>query len=212
METADKALRGEPIPPLTYVIFETGCAPWRDQVRIDLPLFFIGDGNVPYVGAAFPVLRFDGNYLSSLNVSAGGVTETTSLVSSMDSVIGRSFKDELPGIITKTIISTTLKAAGAYGINKAAGQQDEVFGILAKIATGITQAIMNISDTRTWTTLPKEFQICRVPTPASQIVEISAPGSGQRIQVKVEPNSSNLIYVKSINAMSPLVASQIKLK
>ena len=211
LETVQKALRGEPIPPITYVIFETGCAPWRDQIRIDLPLFFIGSGNVPYVGAAFPTLELDGNYLSSLVISAEGVTESTALVSSMDSVIGRSFKNELPTIITKTILSTTIKATAAYGVNQAA-DHDEIFGILTKIATGIAQAAVNISDTRTWTTLPKEFQICRIPTPASQMVDISAPGSGQRIQVKVEPNSVNLIYVKSINAMSPLIASQIKLK
>ncbi len=212
MAAAEGALRGEPIPPSTYIIFETGCAPWRDQIRIDIPLFFFGQGNVPYAGAAFPLLKREDSYLPSLSVSAGGLDETTLTLASMDSVVGQSFKNELPTIITKTLLSTTMKAAAAYGINKAASNQDPTLGIIMKIITALLQASVNIADLRTWTTLPKEFQVCRIPTPTNHMVTLSAPGTTQRVEVKVEPNSVNLIYVKAINATSPLIVTQAKLK
>jgi len=74
LETIDQVLQGTAIPPTTYVIFETGSAPYRDQIRIDIPLFFIGKGNVPYAGAAFPTLKFQDGQLPSLNVTANGTT------------------------------------------------------------------------------------------------------------------------------------------
>jgi hypothetical protein len=212
LEAADTALRGEPVPPTTYIIFETGCAPWRGQIRIDIPLFFIGSGNVPYVGAAFPRLKFDDNYVSSLTVSADGTDDTTITVASMDSVVGQSFKNELPTIITKTLVSTTIKAGIAYGINKAVSDQNAIAGIFAKVITGLGQAAMNIADLRTWTTLPKEFQICRIPTPTNQVITLSTPASAQKVEVKVEPNSVNLIYVKAINATNTLIVNQVKFK
>jgi hypothetical protein len=71
---------------------------------------------------------------------------------------------------------------------------------------------VNIADTRTWTTLPKEFQVCRIPTPTNQVITLTAPTSGQKIEVKVEPGSVNLIYVKAINATNSLIVNQVKLK
>jgi hypothetical protein len=209
LESVERALRGESVPPTTYVIFETGCAPWRDQIRIDIPLFFIGKGNVPYAGAAFPRLRFEKDYLSSLTVTADGTDETTVVIASMDSVVGQHFKNELPTIIAKTLLSTTIKAAVAYGINKAVSDQNAVAGTFSKIITAVAQAAMNIADTRTWTTLPKEFQICRFPTPTNQIITLNATGSAEKIEVKVEPNLANLVYVKAITSAGPLILNQV---
>ena len=63
----DDLITGKPLPPTTYIIFETGCAPERDQIRIDIPIIVT---KVSYVGAAFPTLKPQGNYLPSLTVTA----------------------------------------------------------------------------------------------------------------------------------------------
>ena len=128
LATVDDLMNGKPLPPTTYVIFETGCAPVRGQIRIDIPIIVT---RVSYVGAAFPTLKPQGNYLPSLTVTANGTNATTSLVASMDSVIGLDFKNELPIVITKTIASTVAKAVAAYAVNAAANQQNELawFGL-----------------------------------------------------------------------------------
>lgn len=208
---AEKAANGEPMPARTYVIFETGSAPARGQLRLDIPVFFLGSGRVPYVGAAFPKLDFDANFVPALNVTAGGATETTTQLASMDGVIGQAFKDELPSVITKTLLSTTIKATASYFVNQAAEQGGAIAGLLSKVATAATQAAVNIADTRTWTTLPKEFQYCSFPTPVDSKLDISA-ANGQKTGVAVEPNSTTLILVKSVGPGTPLVVNVIKLK
>src|SRR6185369_134986 len=157
LSTVDSLIAGKHLEPTTYVIFETGCAPVRDQIRIDVPIIL---SRLSYVGASFPTLRFQDSYVPSLNVTAGGNNSSTALLSSMDSVIGLDFKNEMPMIMTKTIASTVAKAAAAYAINEAMNQQSAMAGLFSQLATAAYQASVNIADTRTWTTLPKEFQFC----------------------------------------------------
>ena len=202
-------INGRPLPATTFVIFETGCAPERGQIRISIPIFV---AKVSYIGAAFPKLEPQGNYAPGLTVTADGKDFGTALVSDMDSVIGLDFKNEMPIVITKTIAATVVKGVAAYMANAAASQQSDWAGLVTQIGTAIYQAAVNIADERTWTTLPKQFQVCHFPTPADRKIELTTPGGRQRIQVTIEKGTINLIYVKSINANSPLLVTQMKLK
>jgi hypothetical protein len=205
----DNLMKGKPLPPTTYVIFETGCAPQRGQIRIDIPVIVT---KVSYVGAAFPTLKFQGNYVPSLTVTANGTSQTTGLVASMDSVIGLDFKNEMPVVITKTIAATVTKAVAAYGVNEAASRQGDFASFVSQIATVGYQMAVNIADTRTWTTLPKEFQVCRIPTPPDRKIELETPGGGQKTSVTIADGTINIVHVKSINPVTPLLVTQIKLK
>jgi hypothetical protein len=209
LATVDDLMNGKPLAPTTYIIFETGCAPVRDQIRIDIPIIL---ANVSYVGAAFPTLRPQGNYLHRLIVTANGTNATTSLVASMDSVIGLDFKNEMPIVIIKTVAATVTKAVAAYAVNEAANKQNSLLGLASRIGTAVAQAAVNIADERTWTTLPKQFQVCRIPTPPERKIELETPRSGQKIPVTIEDGTINIVYVKSITATSPLLVTQIKLK
>jgi hypothetical protein len=214
LETLKQLINGQPIPATTYVFFETGLAPEREEIRIDLPLFLIIPG-VPYVGAAFPELRYRGNYLSSLNVSHSGTKETTELLASMDAVVGREFKNELPIIITRTITASAIKAAATYGAYSGVtngGRNNAEAGFAVLIAGAIFQATMNQADLRTWTTLPKEFQLCRFSTPANRKIELESPSSGTKVPVTVDDGLINVLWVKSVNSNSPLLVKQFKLK
>lgn len=200
----------KPLVPTTYVIFETGCAPVRDQIRIDIPIIVT---KVSYIGAAFPKLRPHGNYVPDLTVMANGTNvAATTLLCDMDSIIGLDFKNEMPVVITKTIAATVTKAVAAYAVNQAANQSSSVFGLVAQISTAVYQGAVNIADERTWTTLPKEFQFCRFPTPADRKIELVLPGGLQKIPVTIGDGILNLVYVKSITTTSPLLVTQIKLK
>ena len=222
-------MNGKPLPPTTYVIFETGCAPIRDQIRIDIPIIF---ANVSYVGAAFPTLVPQGDFLPWLTVTADGTNYQTRMVANVDGTVARDFKNEMPVIITKTVASTIAKATAAYFANNAANNQNDWAGLLVQMATAAYQMAVNIADTRTWTTLPKEFQVCCFPTPTDGKIELLTP-SGTKIVValalangtkndltpadgvQTSMNSSsvlNVVYVKSIAAGTPLLVSQFRLE
>jgi len=209
LATVDRLINGQPLAPTVYVIFETGCAPVRDQLRISVPIIVT---KVSYIGAAFPTLKPHGNYAPSLTVTAGGTSATTALVADMDSVIGLDFKNEMPIVITKTIASAVVKGVAAYAANQAAGQQNSWAGLAMQISTAVYQAAVNIADERTWTTLPKEFQVCHIATPPDRKIELKTPDGRQTMPVTIIDGTVNLLYVKSITATSPLLVSQIKLK
>lgn len=227
--TVNGLINAQPFPPTTYVIFETGCAPIRDQVRIDIPIIV---SKVSYVGAAFPTIKPHGNFQPVLTVTANGTNYPTETVASMDSIVVSDFKNEQPIVITKTIAATVTKAVAAYAANQAAQQAGgDLAGLFMQIGTAAFQMAVNIADTRTWTTLPKEFQVCRFPTPVDGKIELATPngmkttvnlmaGDGAKIDltstnVQASLNTHSLVtvvYVKSISASTPLLVSQFKLK
>jgi uncharacterized protein len=225
----DDRMNGQPLPPTTYVIFETGCAPVRDQIRIDIPIIVY---EVSYVGAAFPILRLQGDFLRGLTVTANGTNYQTRLVASMDSIIALDYRNELPVVIIKTVAATVTKAVAAYFANAAVNRQNNIGGFLMQLATAAYQMSVNIADTRTWTTLPKEFQACCFPTPPDGKIELLTP-TGTRVVVSLALANSveneltpanrtqtfknsgsvlNVVYVKSVTAGTPLLVSQFRLK
>jgi hypothetical protein len=200
--------RGEQIAPCTYVIFETGRSATFEQVRVDVPIAF---NKIAYVGAAFPRLATHDNHIPSLNVSTSTTNTTTSLVANMDSIIARDFKNEWPIILTKTLVSMVAKAAASYSANDAAQGTGEFAESFIRFITMITQLAINIADTRSWTTLPKEIQVARIPTPPDRRLTVTGV-TGAPVQLALVEGAVNVVYVKSNSDGSPLLVNQFKLK
>lgn len=209
LDAAASAAEGKAPEGVTYVIFETGTAPSRTQTRVDIPTFIV-TSNLAYVGAAFPKLVFDGNYLGSLGVTVGDQTYNTYTVASMDSVVANDFKNEWPTIITKTIITTATKAIIQAAIQKELNDRGGWAGMIGAVVLSAANAATNIADTRTWQSLPKEFQYARVPTPENR--ELILTSGGENMTVALEPGSVNVVYVKSASPSSPLFVSTFVLK
>ena len=192
----------------TYVIFETGQGASMDQVRIDVPIIIT---KVSYVGVAFPKLVFHDNYARDLTVTAGALQEHTALVASMDAIIAQDFRNEWPAVLTKAIVSAVAKGTAAYFANAAAERQSAALGWVSKVATAATQMALNIADTRSWTTLPKEFQVACVPTPANRKLVLT-PAGGAPVEVALVDGKVNVVCVRSVTAGDQLHVSQFKLK
>ena len=150
---------------------------------------------------------FQEDYHYNLLVNAGNKVIPTQTIASMDGIVGQAFKKELPIIITKTLISTIVKAAAAYVANEAADEAGAFVGLFARIGTAVAQAAVNIADLRTWTTLPKEFQYCPVPTPANGRLTLTTPDRTQSVELTVNPDSFHFIHVRSINRTSNLIVT-----
>ena len=209
-EAAARAAEGQAPAGVTYVIFETGAAPRRTETRIDIPTFAF-TSKLAYVGAAFPKLVFNGDYFGGLSILADGRSHTTALVASMDSVVANDFKNEWPAVVTKTLIATATKAIIAASVQR---EMEEKNGALAGLLTGLALGGLNaattIADTRTWTSLPKEFHYARLATPASRELTVAAGPNQQTI--KLSDGTVNVVYVKSASVNAPLLVSQFALK
>lgn len=236
---AERISAGGRLEPTTYVVFATGTAPSRGEVRIDIPLFIVG-GGVDYVGANFPRLVDNPVYVRQLQVRTDTGTYPTQVLADMDQVVGREFKNELPIVITKTLIAAGTKATIAYALRKAAeenGNQGNDLAVFVRIATTVYQAAANRADLRTWATLPKQYQIARFPTPGpsesnprniprvnprpgNASGEPASGGSGTislaaagfpAVEVNLLPGQINVVYVRSINPATPPLISQFSL-
>ena len=207
---AAAAAEGKSAEGLTYVIFETGTAPTRDQVRVDIPTFLV-TSKLAYVGASFPKLKFSDDYIGTLGITTGGQTLSTATLASMDSIVANDFKNEWPSIVTKTMITTATKAIVQAAVQKAAQDRGGMWGGLAAgLIMGGINAATNIADTRTWSSLPKEFQYARLLTPADRQLTITAGTATQTVELL--PGAVNVVYVKSASTSAPLLVSQFALK
>lgn len=210
LQAATAAAEGQAIEGVTYVIFETGSAPSRTQTRIDIPTFLV-TSKLAYVGAAFPKLQYNDDYISHLDVVLPDGTLSTSVVASMDSVVANDFKNAWATVVTKTLISTATKAIIQAAVQKELQSRGGWAGrLLGEVAGTVMNASTNIADTRTWTSLPKEFQYARISTPESR--ELILRAGGEEKAVTLEPGSVNVVYVKSASSTAPLYISQFALK
>jgi hypothetical protein len=193
---ADAVTRGERAPAMVYVLMETGRAPSRKELRLDIPLFI---QQVPYVGAAFPLLEFHDGQVTSFSVEGGERPRNSFLLCDLDAVVKREFDDQLPLVITATLVSSASKAVATYAAQRAAGD----YGWAAALGGALYQLAMNSADLRCWLTLPKQWLAVRMPRPASGQVEVVL-GDGQRIPgIRLPDEPVSIVYLKSVRAGTP---------
>lgn len=199
-----------PAEPCVYVIFETGLAPFRHQVRIDVPIVV---SRVSYVGIAFPALRTVDSHVPYLTAAAPGIPPVrTETVCSMDKIVAQEFKNDFPVIMTRAIASATAKAIAAYAAGRAARESgNDWVWLTANIFSTGYQIGSNVADTRSWTLLPKEFQVCRLPMPAGRAITVAAAG-GPGLSVQLAEGRAVVVYVRSVSPRAPLVVSQFVLR
>lgn len=208
MVLANHLAEGNTAPPLTYVIYETGFAPEREEIRIDIPLFLLSS-NVSYVGASFPKLRFHKDSSLPLRVTVNNELHESEVLSSLESVIALDFKNEWPVILTKTLTSTATKALAAYTLEQSVSDQGFMAQLAVKAMVIAYQASMNRADLRSWMTLPRETRYCRFETPKDRLVEISVNGFTE--VVGIEPGHISVIYIHGISPTTPPQIAQFTL-
>lgn len=201
LDDAEAAAGGERAGGVTHVFFATGFGPWRESFRVDLPLFLVND-QVDYVGVSFPQLVFDDRFVGYLMVETPDELVRTETVADMDRMIAVEFREELPVLVTRAVIGAAAKVAASWGLNRAT-EDDETLNAIVRIAAGLYLLSQNRADTRSWASIPKEFQYARVASPASGRVLVGEAG-GPRAEVDVDPGGVTMVFVRSLRPGIPL--------
>lgn len=199
---------GNRLPQVAYIIFETGRAPSKQEERIDIPLFVVSE-NIPYVGIALPKLVKNPDYVSSLEVIADGQAYRTQLLADMDAIVNRDFNSGFSVILLRSCLSMGVKATAQYFLMQQI--KDDGWRFVANFATSIAQAAMNRADLRTWRTLPKQFQLARVPVRENMQIELAVRETGAKMSVNIPNNQSCIIFVKSMSRQSGLIVQTMTL-
>lgn len=190
---ARAAANGGDAPDMVWVVLESGLAPTLKELRIDIPLFI---PQVPYVGAAFPEPVFRQMGPEGFLLMAGDASVRSTLLTDLDAVWSRQFDDELPTVITATMLSTATKAILTW-------QLQEQLGGWGAVAGALYQVGMNSADLRTWTTLPKKVLWARAAVPTDRRVTVTID-SGETIgPIECPPGRSTIIHLRGTAAGRP---------
>jgi len=188
----ENLLRGEGrIENTVWVIFENGFGPTKKELRIDLPLFIVTN-SVKYVGIALPKLVPGEQAYPNIIVNADGKQYRTEIVADMERVIQAEFNKDFQGILTRAIISATVKAAAQYALE----QQNSSAGSFASTLMAVYSFATTAADVRIWTTLPKDFQVAKLKIPENRAITISCPENIKLLDINVPSCNNAVVYVK----------------
>ncbi len=197
---------GRTIENMTYVIFESNMAPFRIEKLFEtviiVPVEYeevdengnktgrIIRNNIPVkIAFSWPKLKDTEQPKVHQYVVVGGAQMQTQVIADMDSVVAKEFEIRWPGIRNRVALSVLAKTAGAIYATKAGGM---LGGILASVHQEITKG----TDSRTWRTLPSNFQVCRIATPADRKLKLGRSDNPAIIEIPLIDGNVNVVYVK----------------
>jgi len=159
------------------IVVQSGLAPSRDSIRIPLPLSI--SNNVVITPLSFPVIKPDTSTVTYAQIGVDGQQQNLTLLNSTTAMSRRALRDDMPGIILRTTVRAVTRAVAQKKINET--------NPLAGLALGISSAVMEGADTRTWRTLPDNTQVVRLRLAKGEH-QLSLPNAlgGSRITVKVD--------------------------
>ncbi|HTB63584.1 MAG TPA: hypothetical protein VK737_08345 [Opitutales bacterium] len=208
---ATDVTQGGKLPSLVFVLYETGAAPDRVETRISIPLF-LATRDVPYFGVAFPKLNFNPFYNPGLVVQAAGAAPLrTALLCDMDSIIAQEFRNELPDVVVKTLISAGAKATALFAAHQET-KNNNLLDVLTQFSGLVYEDVVNHADLRTWVTLPKQIQFCRLITPADHKLYIARAGISESLEVDLPDAPVTMVSIKSTSPLSPLAIQVFPLR
>jgi hypothetical protein len=193
---ADYDLAAKPgkFAPKTWVIFENGQGSTLVQYGITFPVPIVGRrSGVSVATVALPRLQENAPAAQGLVVGSGG--QRTTVVGNFDYVMRSEFQRRYPSIVRAAVLEAVLKIVL---LNVAAQEQSGVALLVATVASNISTA-----DVRSWTALPKDFQVARIETPKDGVVRLRTDSGAELGSATVPTDVSSIVWVKEMRPGSP---------
>ncbi|WP_405122675.1 COG3014 family protein [Pseudomonas sp. M20] len=134
------------------IVVQSGLAPARDSIRVPLPLPI--SNNVVITPLSFPIIKPDTSTATFAQIGVDGQQVDLTALNSTTAMSRRALRDDMPGIILRTTVRAITKGVAQKQINET--------NPLAGLAVGISSAVLEGADTRTWRTLPDYTQVVRL--------------------------------------------------
>ncbi len=194
-----------------WIVYENGKSAIKESKGIKIPLL-MGRNDFIYVGISLPVIKDRNSAFKFLTVKTAKKSTKTKLVSSMDKVIKTEHKKRFPLIVQKAVASMALKTYLQYrvkrDIQKKRAKREKLqkepdfkdigkqfMETLISTSTTIYSAVTDRADTRSWLSLPKEFQVARVKLTGKPI-QIYNPKNELLADIDIENGKNTIIFIK----------------
>ncbi|MDP9709519.1 UNVERIFIED_ORG: hypothetical protein J2X80_001596 [Pseudomonas fluorescens] len=159
------------------IVVQSGLAPARDSIRVPLPLPI--SNNVVITPLSFPIIKPDTSTATFAQIGVDGQQVDLTALNSTTAMSRRALRDDMPGIILRTTVRAITKGVAQKKINET--------NPLAGLAVGISSAVLEGADTRTWRTLPDMTQVVRLRLKKGEhLVTLPSAVGGSQVKVTVD--------------------------
>jgi hypothetical protein len=141
------------------VIIETGSAPALQSRQFLLPV--VVNNRLLLLSNAFPVMTASSWAPLPTQVTLEERTLPAARITSLDLMARRRLKDDMPGIMLRATIRSTVSATLQYQAQRAADKEQTLALALAAGVIAVGSAALASADDRTWRALPSEVSIAR---------------------------------------------------
>lgn len=178
----------------TWIIIEEGQIPKKEEIRLDLPLFFI-NANILSFNVALPILKEATPYSTHYNAKSIRQVAESFEVATIAPLVANEFEIDLPYIIATSILSSSYKAYLQYLLG-------EKLGFFGSLAGAVFSYATTNADIRSIRILPLRFYILRFK---NSFGDFSLYNGGVKLRdfhlnacETLCKNSDNLIYIRII--------------
>lgn len=141
------------------VIIGTGSAPALQSRQFLLPVAI--DNKLILLANAFPVMTASSAASLPTQVTLEGSTLPVARIASIDLMARRRLKDDMPSIMLRATIRSTVSATLQYQAQRAADKEHTLAIALAAGVVTVGSAVLASADDRTWRALPSDVSIAR---------------------------------------------------
>lgn len=203
LERAESA-RGKVCPKdnCVWVLVEHGLGPVLNERRFDIPIPTTSGLVAVSLALPYLVIRTPSDEVP-FAISYDGKPLHPAVFSSMDRVIETEFTKRFPAIVTRAVVSSTMKAVAQYEVNKNA---DNPF---AGLAINLLSLATTSADIRMWRSMPSRWSLARVNIQKdARLVVATAEGP---VTIDLPSKTSSLVYIKAPNNNLKPVISVLKI-
>lgn len=176
-----------------WVLTEYGLGPVLEERRLDIPIITLRGAIA--VSIALPALKSRTvSDLAPFRLVNDGTAVDLPVFATMDRVVETEFNKRFPGIVTRAVVSSTVKAIAQKEINN----QNALAGLIANVAAIATTS----ADTRMWRSMPSRFALARIEKKKGGS-SISLEAATGPIVIEVPANGSQLVHIDAPTGSVP---------
>lgn len=170
--------RRRPGPKESDVLFviESGFAPSWKSITIPIPI--PRQSGFMVTPLSFPLVKSDNKGFVPVSVSVAGKQLPVETLTNIDTMARRQLKDQMPGILLRTVIRAVVKSVA----------QDQAYkgGVVLGVLTNVATVVSEQADDRSWRTLPERISVARATLPqGTQVIEFQTGAGSYKKEVNI---------------------------
>lgn len=200
----DESLPPGPDQGEIILLLLSGLAPVKQETGVTLPT---GDGRLVRVSMPYYLSRRP--WTTGATIRSGEEAERTELAEDLNAIAVYTLEQRKPAILARAVARAVVKDQAT----RAAGNENQVLGLFVNIAGLISER----ADTRSWTTLPNQIDVARLPLAGGEhVVEIElfnrqgGIDSRRQFRITLDPGERHFVAIHRVTPQdlypSPLSA------